>query len=300
MDTPSTASGRAHPPTSTAVLAGCGDLGSRAGLRLAADGYRVVGLRRSPARVPAPIAGQAVDLTREVPRLPPETSVVVVALTADTRDVPGYRDTFVAGLGHLLDAVERQLPVPPRTLLVSSTAVYGVVDGSRVDEDTPAAGGAATAGVLREAEDLLHSRLPEAAVLRLGGLYGPGRQNLLRGVREGTAEIPRDPVYTNRIHRDDAAAAIAHLCTRVRVPDRVYLGVDDEPAERGELLRFLADELGVARPPVATGPPPRGQGKRCSNRKLRSTGFTFRYPTYREGYRAIIDGTCADDRDPFS
>ena len=129
-------------------------------------------------------------------------------------------------------------------------------------------------------------------VLRLGGIYGPGRTRLIDQVRGGTAVAPAEPRYTNRIHRDDAAAAIVHLCTMAADPGPVYLGVDNDPAELGEVQRFLAAELGLPRPASAAvcGEPSRGGNKRCSNALLRSTGFEFTYPTFREGYRAILAG----------
>ena len=85
-------------------------------------------------------------------------------------------------------------------------------------------------------------------VLRLGGIYGPGRTRLIDQVRGGSAVIPAASRFTNRIHRDDAAAAIVHLCTMDAVPGPVYLGVDNEPAELGEVLGFLAAELGLPQP----------------------------------------------------
>jgi nucleoside-diphosphate-sugar epimerase len=272
----------------TAVLAGCGDLGIRVGQLLAIEGHAVLGLRRRPELLPAPLAGQAVDLRTGTPRLPAETTIVVVALTAGARTAEAYRETYVAGLSHLLDATERDVPAPPRALLVSSTAVYSTSDGSWVDEDTPATPSSPTGAALREAEELLSSRLPGATVLRLTGLYGPGRGRLLTSMRAGTARIPAAPLYTNRIHRDDAAAAITHLITRAAAPDPVYLGVDHQPVERAALLRFLAGELGLEAPPVAGAASARGRGKRCRGRRLRATGCTFAYPTYREGYRALL------------
>lgn len=274
----------------TAVIAGCGDLGGKAGVDLVHGGHRVVGLRRNADHAPAALERQSVDLTREVPELPAETTVLVIALSPGGRTPEDYRDTLYTGLGNVLDAVERKVSAPPRALLVSSTAVYGVSDGSWVDEDAPADPPTSTAVVLREVEDLLHARLPGSAVLRLGGLYGRGRGTMVSAVRDGRAEIASDPVHTNRIHRDDAARAIVHLCTRPAAPEPVYLGVDDEPAERGDVLRFIADELGVAHPRVGEEPPARGGGKRCRNRRLRATGFDFLHPTYREGYRSIING----------
>src|SRR5699024_4078402 len=179
---------------------------------------------------------------------------------------------------------------PNRVLLVSSTAVYGVSDGSTVDEGTPTTPHATNGTVLLEAERALNERIPTATVLRLAGIYGPGRTALLDRVRNGEAVIPDVPVHTNRIHRDDAAAAIVHLTTRGDTPAPIYLGVDDQPVQRGEVLRFLADELGAPRPPVGGPSPTRGGDKRCSNALLRATGFTFTYPTYREGYRAVVAG----------
>lgn len=274
----------------TTVIAGCGDLGGKVGVELAHSGHRVVGLRRNAVAVPAALEGESVDLTREVPELPEETAVLVVALSPGGRTPEDYRNTLYTGLGNVLDAAQRKVPAPPRTVLVSSTAVYGVSDGSWVDEDTPANPPTSTAVVLREVEELLHARLPGSAVLRLGGIYGGESGTMVPAVREGRAVIASDSVRTNRIHRDDAARAIEHLCTRRAAPEPVYLGVDDEPAERGDVLRFIADELGVAHPRVGEEPPARGGGKRCSNRKLRATGFEFRHPTYREGYRSIING----------
>jgi nucleoside-diphosphate-sugar epimerase len=272
----------------TAVLAGCGDLGLRVGARLAAGGHPVLGLRRRPELLPAGLGGQAVDLRNEPPRLPAQTAILVVALTADAHTGEAYRETYLTGLSHVLDALERDVPVAPRTVLVSSTAVYAASDGRWVDEDTPARPRTATGAALREAEELILSRAPEAVVLRLAGLYGPGRGRLLPAVAEGTASIPAEPLYTNRIHRDDAAAAITHLATRGPAPEPVYLGVDHQPVERAALLRFLAGELGAPEPPVATGGSSRGHGKRCRGRRLRQTGFTFTHPTYRQGYRALL------------
>lgn len=289
-DDPRAAStGGAQPPSpgTTAVLAGSGDLGTRVGLQLARDGFHVLGLRRNPARLPAELAGQAVDLRHQRPQLPADTSVVVVALTADAHTAEAYRETYVTGLDHVL-AATGELAAPPRIVLVSSTAVHGVADGSWVDETTPAVPATATAAELRTAEERLHARRPDATALRLTGLYGSARNRLVDSVRDGTATISSTPVHTNRIHRDDASAAIVHLATRVAHPEPVYLGVDQESAERGAVLRFIADQLGVDHPPVVAPDSDRGHGKRCRGDKLRASGFVPTYPTYREGYGAIL------------
>lgn len=300
----------------TVLMAGCGDLGTEAGLRFAAAGHRVVGWRRSPEKLPAAIEGAAADLSAgKLPPLPPDTTAVVVAIAADSPTEAAYRAAYVEGLSNVLDAVQNSGAPVRRVLFVSSTAVYGDAGGDWIDERTTPAPGGFSGRIIREAEDLLATRLSGTGitpvVLRLGGIYGPGRTRLIDQVRGGSAVIPAESRFTNRIHRDDAAAAIVHLCTMESVPEPVYIGVDNEPAELGEVLGFLAAELGLPRPPSGPadgggqgggqgagqgagqgggGEPSRGGNKRCSNALLRSTGFEFRYPTFREGYRAILAG----------
>lgn len=279
----------------TILLAGCGDLGTEAGLRFAAAGHRVVGWRRSPEKLPAAIEGVAADVSAaELPPVPADTAAVVVAVAADSPTEAAYRAAYVDGLSHVLDALERDSVTPRRILFVSSTAVYGDAGGGWVDEGTTPAPGGFSGRVLREAEELLTRRLDGTGtvpvVLRLGGIYGPGRTRLIDQVRGGTAVIPDRPRYTNRIHRDDAAGAIVHLCTIAEEPAPVYVGVDDDPAELGDVLRFLASELGLDVPPSGSAGEARGGNKRCSNALLRGTGHSFTYPTFREGYRDILAG----------
>lgn len=299
----------------TVLMAGCGDLGTEAGLRFAAAGHRVVGWRRSPEKLPAAIEGVAADLSSdELPPVPADTTAVVVAIAADAPTEAAYRAAYVDGLAHVLDAVLASGAGVRRVLFVSSTAVYGDAGGGWIDERTTPEPGGFSGRIIREAEELLYSRLRGTGitpvVLRLGGIYGPGRTRLIDQVRGGTAVIPAASRFTNRIHRDDAAAAIVHLCTMDTVPGPVYLGVDNEPAELGAVLGFLAAELGLPQPAsesdaasggagaaptsnggaASSGEPSRGGNKRVSNALLRSTGFEFHYPSFREGYRAVLAG----------
>jgi nucleoside-diphosphate-sugar epimerase len=279
----------------TILLAGCGDLGTEAGLRFAAQGQRVVGWRRSPAKLPAAIDGVAADLSApNLPRVPADTSAVVIAVAADSPTEDAYRAAYLGGVTHVLDALERDGVLPRRVLFVSSTAVYGDAGGDSVDEGTAPAPGGFSGRILVEAEELLQARLSgtgtAAVSLRLGGIYGPGRTRLIDQVRGGSAVVPADVRYTNRIHRDDAAAAIVHLVSMAADPAPVYVGVDDDPADLGSVLRFLAAEMGLPEPPVGDAGPARGGNKRCRNDLLRGTGFTFTFPSFREGYRDILAG----------
>ncbi|KFF59522.1 epimerase [Cryobacterium sp. MLB-32] len=284
----------------TVLIAGCGDLGTEVGLRFAELGHDVVGLRRSADRLPAAITGQSVDLSIARPVIPADTEFVVIAIAAGRPTPEAYRAAYVDGLRNLLDALDEAGAAPRRVLLVSSTAVYDVNDASWVDEQTPATPKPGTDALLLEAEQMLHDRIPTATVLRLAGIYGPGRERLITQVRDGAARLSAPSRHTNRIHRDDAAAAIVHLLLRDDAPAPLYLGVDRAPVTMNEVITFLAAEMGL---PVPSSDPAvtigtdgarresqRGGDKRLSNRLLLGTGFTFRYPSYQEGYRALLNG----------
>ena len=131
----------------------------------------------------------------------------------------------------------------------------------------------------------------ETVALRLGGIYGPGRTRAVELVRSGRARRRPEPHFTNRIHRDDAAGAIRHLLT-IDAPQPVYLGVDTEPADEAAVYAWLAARLGVEPPAVQDGDAAlraRDVGsKRCSSARLQRSGYAFRYPTFREGFAALL------------
>ncbi len=269
------------------LIAGCGDVGSHAGSLLATMGHDVTGLRRSPDRLPSEIRGLAADLTDPSTLDLPEVDLLAYTASADGRTEEAYRAAYVDGLRNVLAA----LPTPPhRLVFVSSTAVYGQDDGTWVDEDSPTEPTGFSGRTLLEAEDVVRSA--GGVVLRLSGIYGPGRTRLIDQVRGGEAVCVEGAAsYTNRIHRDDCGAAVAHLLT-LDEPAGVYLGTDDEPADRCEVYRWLADQLGVAPPPLV--PPDqapqrsRGGNKRCRNARLRATGWAPSYRSYRDGYAAML------------
>ena len=264
------------------LLVGCGDLGTGIGIRLAARGHEVLAIRRRAELVPPPLTGLATDLTREPPVLPPiDLTHLVVALAASPRTEDAYRQTYVDGMRRALDAVAAAGQTPRRAVLVSSTGVYGDVSSEvLVDESTPARPADGPARMLLAAEELFLERLPSGIVLRLSGLYGRGEARLTEQVRTG--EVSDPDRWTNRIHRDDAAAAVVHLLTEVESPGWVYVGTDDEPALLGDVAAHLAVGLGAPAPPAADTS--RGHGKRLSNAALRATGWVPEFPTYREGY----------------
>lgn len=278
------------------LVAGCGYVGTALARRLLVDGHRVFGLSREPRGLPEGVEPVAADLRRPdtLRALPRDINVVFFTAGAGAHRDDAYRAIYVDGLRNLLDALEAGRSRPRRLFFTSSTAVYGQTGGEWVDETSPCEPEDFAGARMLEAEALaLQGPLP-GTVLRLGGIYGPGRTGLLDGVRAGTVVCGQGPPrYTNRIHRDDAAGALRHLLNLAQ-PDELYLGVDDDPAELTTVVRWLADRLGAAPPREehagADRRRPRTGNKRCTNGRLRRSGFRFRYPTFREGYAMILRG----------
>ncbi|GAA1749190.1 NAD-dependent epimerase/dehydratase family protein [Aeromicrobium alkaliterrae] len=265
-----------------ALLIGAGDLGTDVGLRLAALGHEVTAVRRRGDLVPSPMRGISADLTRERPDLAGvEADLLVVALTARPRSEEAYRATYVDGMTRALEALAATGQSPRRAVLVSSTGVYGDAPPDPVlDEDSPAVPADGPARMLLEAERTFHRHLPQGTVLRLSGLYRGETARLVDQVRTGTFDDPHR--WTNRVHRDDAAAAVVHLLTRAEQPASLYVGTDDEPSLLGDVAAHVARQLDVPSPEPAD--PARGHGKRLSNARLRASGWRPAHPTYREGY----------------
>lgn len=270
------------------LVAGCGDVGLRVAQRLRARGDEVWALRRS-AMPPGKdgLHWLQGDLSQPdtLRHLPKDIEQLVFLPTPDARDRDAYRAVFVDGLRHVMEALDAS--ALQRVLLVSSSAVYGEHGDAWVDEDTPAAPPGFNGAVLREAEQWLAAQAVPSIALRLAGLYGPGRLQLLERLRAGTVRVPRVmPHWANRMHVDDAADAIVHLLS-LHDPAPLYVGVDDTPLRLDVLYDHLAHLLGAPRP--AEGDAPAGVGsKRLSNARLRASGFRLRWPDAREGYAALI------------
>jgi nucleoside-diphosphate-sugar epimerase len=268
------------------LIAGCGYVGTALGEQLVARGHGVWGLRRDPSALPASFNKVAADLAQRVTldALPSAVDYVVYSASAGESSDAAYQRAYVAGLENLLDALRGR--APRRIFFTSSTAVYAQSDGAWVDEASETNPVHFSGRRTLEAEGILRSSGLPATVLRCAGIYGPGRTRLIDTVRQGTASMSSR--FTNRIHRDDIAGVIIHLMQRDVAPPLLLLA-DDEPAPQHEVTRFIAGELGVPVPdPAAAEPSARGGDKRCTNARLKATGYTLLYPSYRDGYRAML------------
>jgi nucleoside-diphosphate-sugar epimerase len=277
------------------LIAGCGDVGSRLASQLLAQGWTVYGLRRSVARLPAGVTGIAGDLfDANCPSAWPTSPIdyLVYSAAATDHDEAGYRAAYVDGLRNVLSWLKQHGQKPKRLVFVSSSSVYGQQQGEWVDESSATQATGYSSRLMLEAEHLaLHSGIP-ASVVRLTGIYGPGREWLLTQVRQGYRVVVEPPLYGNRIHVDDAAGLLAYLVqadARGVALDECYIGVDDAPAPLAEVVAWLREYLGVTQW-SAEASVRRAGSKRCSNARARALGWVPRYASYREGYAAILEG----------
>lgn len=271
------------------LIVGCGYVGSALGSRLAANDHRVVGWRRFPAAGPGPVKYIAADVStpESIPPLPDSLDCVFYMVGATAASDAAYEAAYVRGVCRVTDAVRQQCTRLRRFFFVSSTGVYGQDDGEWIDETSPAEATRFTGRRLLEGEDVVRSSGLPYTIVRFGGIYGPGRTRLIDSVREGTATCPPAPTYLNLIHRDDCAGCLQHLMDRPALHD-LYLGVDYEPADRGVVLRWIAAQLRLPDPPVGESMVRVAGNKRCRNTRLVESGYQFRYPSFRDGYRELL------------
>lgn len=274
------------------LIFGCGFLGEAAADLFLDRGWSVLAVSRHlPAR---PTSGDrsaefvALDITDPVAVAQTAAKVGpgdVLIHCASTRggDVAAYRAVYLSGIQNVTAAWPGAFPI-----FVSSTSVYGQLDGSEVDETSPTDPVRDTGQVLLEAERV--ALRAGGAAVRLGGIYGPGRSVLLRKFLDGTARLEGDGSrIINQIHRRDAAAALLRIAeTRA---DGIFNGVDDFPAPQREVYAWIAEAVGRPMPLVGEPDFSRKRGwtsKRVRNARLRALGWHPAYPCYRDALPELL------------
>ncbi|TDJ78195.1 SDR family oxidoreductase [Pseudomonas putida] len=279
----------------SAMIVGCGDVGGRLAQQLLARGWQVSGLRRSVSHLPEGVDPVAADLGQaQIPAAWPQRApdYLVYCVAASQHDEAGYQAAYVEGLRHVLSWLAERGQRPRRLLFVSSSSVFAQKNGEWIDETAATEPEGYSGRVMLEAEKLaLASGIP-ASVVRLTGIYGPGREWLLSQVRQGYRVAEEPPLYGNRIHAEDAASLLAFLLQAdddgVALED-CYIGVDDDPAPLADVVAWLRGYMGVSQWSDEQRVRRTGS-KRCSNARARKLGWAPVYPSYKEGYAAILAG----------
>jgi nucleoside-diphosphate-sugar epimerase len=294
------------------LIIGCGYLGRRvARLWLAAvpregeapaepprEGETVFAVTRSPARAAelateglAPIVAD-VTAGAKIP-IQPEVRTVLYAVGFERGSARPIREVYAGGLAQLIDWLPESVD---RLIYISSTGVYGVAAGSEVDERSPCLptrdGGKAS---LAAEEVLRGSRFASRAIiLRLAGIYGPGRIPRSADLAAGRPiDAPADG-WLNLIHVDDAARIVLLAEAKAPLP-RMYVVSDGQPVIRGDYYRELARLLGAPPPQFVAPPAESPAGQRAASDKRVNPARLFAelrpqllYPSYREGLAAIV------------
>jgi nucleoside-diphosphate-sugar epimerase len=273
------------------LIVGCGYLGRRVALEWLRQERAVAALTRSPenARELERLGMGAIlgDVTNPASLAElPAAGTLLYAVGFDRTAGHARRTVSVNGLESVLRALAPRIC---RLVYVSSTSVYGQSAGEWVDETSPTEPVQARGQVSLEAERVVRQCVPQAVVLRLAGIYGPGR--LLRRIEEvrSGASIAGNPdAWLNLIHVDDAVTAVL-AAEEHGSPGATYVVCDDGPLRRREYYELLSRAVGAPPPTFAENASvTRGQAsdlnKRCSNRRLRAElNVTLRFPTAVEG-----------------
>jgi nucleoside-diphosphate-sugar epimerase len=281
------------------LIVGCGYAGLALANELVRQGHEVFGLRRgAPEELRAAgVSPLIADITRPdtLQGLPRDYDWVVNCAASGGGSAEEYRQLYLEGNRNLVAWLAER---PPRKFVyTSSTSVYAQNDGSLVTEQSPAQPEASTARVLGETEALLlaaaRNQFP-AVILRVAGIYGPGRGHAFKQFLRGEARMEGDGSrYLNMIHREDLSGVIRAALERGR-PGEIYNAVDDEPVSQAAFFGWLAAELDRPLPPTMAVEQDlwRKRGvtnKRVSNAKLRAElAYQFKYPDFRAGYRELL------------
>ena len=274
--------------TKNILIAGCGDVGGELARQLLLSSeFQVWGLRRSTDQLPEGVHAIHGDLS-DPDRLGawPETiDYVLYTAAADGYSPELYRLAYVTGLINVINHLKKKNSQPKHLFFTSSTSVYHQSHGEWVDEGSDCHPQTFSGQTLLEAEKVLFASNLPATSVRFGGIYGPGRNRLIKRVLEQKGCAKEPAVYSNRIHRDDCAGILKHLIQMSingQMPDPVYIGVDSQPASMHDVLHWIAAQYGVELNDSHPAPP--RSSKRCSNRKILDTGYHFKYSDYKAGY----------------
>ncbi|AMK77585.1 MULTISPECIES: SDR family oxidoreductase [Methylomonas] len=273
------------------LVIGCGDIGYQVALRLHQQGHQVTGLKRSALSIstPFPIFIADIRSASSLVSLPSNFDAVVFIVAPDSRQAGDYEALYDVGLSNLLEhfaATEKS----PSWLMVSSTSVYEQNRGEWVDEASMTEPASATSRWLVAAEKRLWAASDRNCVVRFSGIYGPGRDWLLRRAAQGESIQQEPPSYTNRIHSEDCVAILLFLMEKQLAGlalEPCYLATDDEPASLWDVMSWLSEQFAYPHPSALPVAPDAPQNKRCRNAKLKALGYRLLYPSYRDGYGAM-------------
>lgn len=265
-----------------AVL-GAGYVGTALARALAANGDHVWAVRRRPHPDEAGITWLRGDLAGGAVRGLPQRLDAVVLTVAPSGEDDSYAETYPPSAQRALQVVRDHGAAA--LAYTSSTGVYGGAGGEWVDETSPRDGSGSARALIAAEDVLLGSGAPGVTVLRVAGIYGPGRDPRDRFARPAALPM-RGEYWVNLAHREDIVRAITGALT-YRAAPRALNVADGTPTLAADVARWLAAERGDD-PAALTFANPEARSR--SNQRVRvdalmATGWRPRFPSFREGFR---------------
>ncbi|MBN9561141.1 MAG: SDR family oxidoreductase [Alphaproteobacteria bacterium] len=275
------------------LVFGLGYSGRAIALAAQGAGFSVIATSRTPGGTPPPEGVALIDFAAAGSAIGTVTHLLTTAPPEEAGD------PVLTRYGEEIAAAGRLRWIG----YLSTTGVYGDRAGEWVDEDTPPTPGSARTRRRLAAERDWSAARGACAVdlFRLAGIYGPGR-SALDDLRAGTARRIAKPGHAfGRIHRDDIAQAVLAAMRQSPLPGpRILNLADDTPEETARVVEEAARLLGVEPPPAVPfdeawarmSPIARSfwaESRKVASRKTQAAlGIAWRYPSYREGLRAIL------------
>ncbi len=275
------------------LLVGCGDLGGRIAQLLSAAKHEVVGVRLSDKPSVTHmhcIQADVTDVSSLLPLVDVQPDILIYCVAANAQTDKSYQAHYVDGLKHVL-ATQTNNDHLKHIFFISSTRVYGQVPDALIDESVEAVPADFGGERLLQAEGLLDELACDTTAIRLAGIYGPGRLYLVKMAKDPN-RWPAANKWTNRIHRDDAAAFITYLCEKAVANEKLYncyIGTDNMPALQYDVLNWLAAKLNMpAVPLVQLNDAQKVGGKKLTNKRMKASGYQLKYANYQLGYDEIL------------
>ncbi|MEW4488277.1 SDR family oxidoreductase [Thalassoglobus sp. JC818] len=278
-----------------ALIIGCGYVGLPVAQRWCEDSWKVTALTRSETHRKEftevgieSVIGNVLD--RESLRALPEADICLYSVGYDRSADDSKRDVYVQGLRNVLNEISGRIP---RCIYISSTSVYGQQDGEIVNEDSDCDPETEGGRICLAAEELVRNWSDQAdhssTILRLAGIYGPGRLIGRRAQLESQQTLPGNPqAWLNLVHRTDIVEAIHKIATSASARD-LYVLSDGTPTRRIDFYSELARQLGTHAPVM--GPPQETElGKRVDpSRIIEDFDFALQFPDVRSGLAASLE-----------
>lgn len=262
-----------------------------------AAGHRVFGTTRSGEKCDElsalgiePLVFDGKSVAADVEHALAETTHLVVSVAPDEIGDPVLR---AAG-----ELIRRHMPMLRWIGYLSTVGVYGDRGGDRVDEDGECRPVSKRSAARLAAEESWRALSGDTgrplAILRLSGIYGPGRNAFVNLERGRAKRIVKPGQVFNRIHVDDIAGALGLLSGMEA--EGIFNVTDDEPAPPQDVVAYAARLMGIEPPPETPFETADmtimarsfyGENKRVSNARLKAAGYAFRFPTYRHSLDAM-------------